>query len=109
VSRELKAGDIASRNGISRRTASRWLKAIHEDPRYGSRVVARRGNPGVYVTTEDAFAIVAALVAGHSKDARRIADVEERIADQETRMDQMARELGELRRQSARSPARAIR
>jgi hypothetical protein len=101
VSRELKAGDIAARNGISRRTASRWLKAIHEDPRYGSKVVARRGNPGVYVTTEDAFAVVAPLVAGHSKDARRIADLEERVEDQDRRIDKMAAEISEFRRLSA--------
>lgn len=97
MSRELGSIDIAERNGIDRRTAYRWLKAIHEE--YGSSVVARRGKRGVYVTTEDAFARVAPLVARRAVEERRIREVEERVADAEKRLDKVVSEHAELRRQ----------
>lgn len=97
MSRELGSIEIAERNGIDRRTALRWLKAIHAE--YGSSVVARRGKRGVFVTTEDAFARVAPLVAKRAGEERRIRELEERLSDTEKRLDKVVAEQGELRRQ----------
>ena len=105
MSRELGSIDIAERNGIDRRTAYRWLKAIHEE--YGPSVVARRGKRGVFVTTEDAFARVAPLVASRAAADRRLREVEERMADTEKRLDRMASEHSELKRQLSLQFSRA--
>lgn len=97
MSREIGTAEIAARNNINRRTALRWLKAIHAQ--YGSSVVARRGRR--FVTTEDAFARVAPLVAKHAATERRLRDLEERVGDQETRLDKQAAELADFRRRAA--------
>lgn len=97
MSRELGTAEVAERNGIDRRTAYRWLKAIHEE--YGSSVVARRGKRGVFVTTEDAFARVAPLVARRAVEERRWREVEERLSDTEKRLDKVVSEHAEMRRQ----------
>lgn len=99
MSRELTSGDVAKRNGIDRKTAYRWLRALHEE--YGPSVVSRRGKRGVYVTTEDAFARVAVLTAKKAAEERRMREVEERLADAETRLDKQAAELADFRRRAA--------
>ncbi len=108
MSRELKSIDIAERHGVSRTTAYRWLLEIEKQ--YGSRVVTRRGR--VLVTTEDAFAQVAPLVAQRGAEERRFRDLEEEVADAHTRLNKAVEEIGTLRREfqalSARWFARAI-
>lgn len=99
MSRELRAADIARSHKIDRKTAYRWLKAIHEQ--LGPSVVARRGKRGIYVTTEDAFARVAPIVARRTAEERRIRELEERMADAEKRMDGQSVELAEFRRRAA--------
>ncbi len=96
MSRELKSADIAALHGIDRRTAYRWLKAIHEA--HGPSVVARRGKRGVYVTTQDAFARVAPLIAKKAVEERRVRELEDRVADAEKRIDKQAEELAAFRR-----------
>lgn len=108
MSRELKSIDIAERHGVSRTTAYRWLLEIERQ--YGARVVTRRGR--VLVTTEDAFAQVAPLVAQRGAEERRFRDLEEGLADANKRADKSAERLSTLEREfrqlSARSFARAI-
>lgn len=94
---ELKVADVAARHGVDRKTAYRWLVEI--EAKYGPRVVARRGRRGVLVTTEDAFASVAPLVAGKAKDERRLRELEERIEDAEKRADKAAERLSAVERQ----------
>lgn len=97
MSGELKAADLARRHGVDRKTAYRWL--VQLEAKYGAKVVARRGKRGVLVTTEDAFAEVAPLVAEKARDDRRIRELEERLADAETRADKHARDIADLTRQ----------
>src|SRR4051812_3280901 len=96
-SRELGTADIARRHGVDRKSAWRWLRALHE--KYGDRVVTRRGRRGVYVTTEAAMAGVAPLAPSTEKDERRFRELEERIADAEKRADRAAADLSLVRRQ----------
>lgn len=96
MSRELKVADIARRHGVDRKTAYRWLVEIEKE--CGPSVVGRRGKRGVLFTTEDAFAKVAPLVAQRAVEERRVKDLEERMADAETRADKHAMEIIDLRR-----------
>jgi hypothetical protein len=89
--RELRTADIARRHGVDRKTAYRWLLQIEKQ--YGSRVVARRGRRGVLVTTEEAFASVAPLVASREREDRRLRELEERVAELEQRLDALVRTL----------------
>ena len=91
MGRELKASDIAERHNIHRTTAYRWLLQI--EAQYGAAVVYRRGKRGVLVTTEDAFAAVAPLVASRSAAEHRIRELEQELADTNTRVDQLQREF----------------
>lgn len=107
MSRELRSADIAKANGIDRKTAYRWMKEIHEV--YGPSVVCRRGKRGIYVTTEDAFAKVAAIVREQAVKERRVRDLEERVEDAEKRLDKQAQEIAEFRRKAAAWFARGQR
>lgn len=98
MSRELTAGDLARRNGIDRKTAWRWMRAVYDE--YGPAIVSRRGRRGVYVTTEDAWARVAILVARREAEERRLSDIELRIEIVEQRVDRQSVDVSELYRQS---------
>lgn len=99
MGRELKAADIARRHGVSRVTAYRWLVEIER--KYGASVVARRGKRGDLVTTEDAFAKVAPLVAERSLEERRVKELEERVTDAEIRANAQADKILSMSRELA--------
>lgn len=105
MSRELRTIDVAKANQIDRKTAYRWLKEIHEA--YGPSVVSRRGKRGIFVTTEEGFSRVAALVRQKAIAERRVRDLEERMEDAEKRLDKQAAELAEFKRRAAAWFARA--
>lgn len=95
MGRELTTGDIARRNGIDRKTAYRWMRAIHEE--HGPTVVSRRGKRGVYVTTEDAFTRIAVLGSARDlKNEDRIARLEQRLEEAERRADHLAADIAAL-------------
>lgn len=94
---ELKAADIAARHGVDRKTAYRWM--VELEGKYGAKVIGRRGRRGVLFTTEDAFAAVAPLCASKAKEDRRIRELEQRMADAETRADRAAAALSAVKRQ----------
>lgn len=104
MGRELKAADIAERHNIHRTTAYRWLLQIEKQ--YGAAVVYRRGRRGVLVTTEDAFAAVAPLVASRSAAEQRIKHLEDRLADAEARADKQAEMTLQLQREFRAAAAR---
>lgn len=96
MDRELGSTDIAKLQGVSRTTAYRWL--VELEKKYGPSVVGRRGKCGDLVTTRSAFEKSAPLAEGNNKLERRFKDLEERLADAETRADKQAETISELRR-----------
>ena len=105
MARELKTSDIARLHGVSRRTAYAWLVEIER--KYGPSVVCRRGKRGDLVTTTDAFAKVAPLVASSTVDERRIKALEDRMTDAEVRADATAARLSQVERDVRAGQARA--
>lgn len=97
---ELSVADVARIHGISRITAWRWMRRLHEQ--HGPSVVCKRGR--VYVTTQEAFEKVTAHKRPND-DAlvRRIRILEERQLVSERRLDGVAGDVRELRSEVAKS------
>lgn len=74
------------------------MRAVYLE--YGPTVVSRRGKRGCYVTTEDAWARVAVLVAQRAAEERWKQDVELRLQILEERIDRQSIDLTELYRRS---------
>ena len=86
--RELTATDVARARGCSRTTAWRWL--VQLEKQFGSIVVARRGRR--LFTTPEALARVAPT-AGDDRTKSRLVALEQRVEEQDKRIDALQREF----------------
>lgn len=98
MSRELTTGDLATRHNVDRKTAYRWMKAVHAE--FGPTVVSRRGKRGIFVTTEDAWQRVQVLVKLRQAEEQWKQDVELRLQILEERQDRASVDVTELYRRS---------
>lgn len=103
MSREKSVAEVAKERGLHRSTVYRWF--VELERLHGARVIGRRGRR--LFTTDEALELVSPIGSSsreretrshREREARRVADLETRIADAEVRADKHAEQISDLSR-----------